>query len=127
VAADQPPRSLAPDLACPACAQRDALETIALQGLLAALAQRDAPLTAALHASAGLCLPHLRRALAQAPRAEVFDWLRDEAGQHLARLSAELSEFIRKNDYRFVGEAIGPEGDSWQRAVAALVGWRGRS
>jgi hypothetical protein len=125
VAAGQPPRSLQPELACPACAQRDQMEALALRALVEALARRDAPMQAALAASAGLCLVHLRGALALAGSAPAFDFLRDDARQHLARLAAELSEYIRKNDYRFAGEPFGAEGDSWQRAVAAMVGTRG--
>jgi hypothetical protein len=38
------------------------------------------------------------------------------------RLSAELSEFIRKKDHRFQNESFGPEGDAWLRAIEAVVG-----
>jgi len=38
------------------------------------------------------------------------------------RLLAQLSEFIRKNDYRFRDEPVGEEGDAWLRAIAALAG-----
>jgi hypothetical protein len=125
VAAGLPPRSLQAELGCPACAQRDQMEALAARALVEALARRDALMQAALAASAGLCLVHLRAALALAPNTAAFDFLRDDARQHLARLAAELSEYIRKNDYRFAGEPIGAEGDSWQRALAALVGTRG--
>jgi hypothetical protein len=125
VAADQAPRSLVPDLGCPACAQRDQMEALAARALVEALARHDRGMQAALAASAGLCLVHLRAALALAPNAAAFDWLCADARQHLTRLTAELAEYIRKNDYRFAGEAFGVEGDSWQRAVAALVGPRG--
>lgn len=48
-----------------------------------------------------------------------FDRLRDE---RLARLRAELREFIRKNDYRFRDEPWGDEKTAPQRAVAKLGG-----
>jgi len=70
-------------------------------------------------------LVHLRRALELAPNAAAFDRLRAASAEHLARLTAEVAEFIRKNDYRFVGEVFGPEGDSWRRALAAVIGARG--
>ena len=38
------------------------------------------------------------------------------------RLGGELSEFIRKQDYRFRDEPWGDEGNAWLRAAAALVG-----
>jgi hypothetical protein len=40
------------------------------------------------------------------------------------KLNDELTEFIRKNDYRFSKEGMGAERDSWKRAAAALVGNR---
>ena len=101
------------------------MEALAARALADALARRDAHMQAALAASAGLCLVHVRAALALASNAAAFDFLRDDARQHLARLAAELAEYIRKNDYRFAGEAFGAEGDSWQRALAAMVGTRG--
>jgi hypothetical protein len=40
----------------------------------------------------------------------------------LQRLHDELTEFIRKNDYRFSGEGMGPGRDSWVRAVEIVAG-----
>jgi hypothetical protein len=40
------------------------------------------------------------------------------------RLVGQLSESIRKSDYRFQGEAWGEESGAWLRAIAALVGAR---
>jgi len=37
-------------------------------------------------------------------------------------LHAELAELIRKNDYRFMKEGLGKEGDSWLRALAMVIG-----
>jgi hypothetical protein len=37
-------------------------------------------------------------------------------------LKGELRELIRKHDYRFIEQGFGREGDSWKRAVAAIVG-----
>ena len=37
-------------------------------------------------------------------------------------LLAELSEFIRKHDYRFTGEGMGEEGTSWIRAIEMVAG-----
>jgi len=72
-------------------------------------------------ASRGLCLPHVRAALAQAlPEAKRF--LMASESDKLARLSAELAEIIRKNDYRFREEPWGPEKDAWIRATGKLAG-----
>ena len=40
----------------------------------------------------------------------------------LEGLREELTEFIRKNDYRFKDEVMGAEGDSWRRAIVRLIG-----
>ena len=38
-------------------------------------------------------------------------------------LSSEgCDEFIRKNDYRFMSEGFGSEGDAWIRAIECLSG-----
>lgn len=97
---------------CPACAAerkaersyREALETLPLERLAPALEQ----------GRAFLCLTHLRA-------------VRDEERRALfrARLEAlldELSEFERKQDYRFRDEPVGAERDSWIRAIRALGG-----
>jgi hypothetical protein len=44
---------------------------------------------------------------------------------HLERLRDQLSEIVRKHDYRFRDEAYGAEADSWQRALALLSGEKG--
>jgi hypothetical protein len=41
---------------------------------------------------------------------------------HWESLIAELSEFVRKNDYRFQHEPVGREGSAWLRAVDAVSG-----
>jgi hypothetical protein len=40
----------------------------------------------------------------------------------LQRLDAQLSELIRKHDYRFKDEAKGPEMVSWKRAAGLVAG-----
>jgi len=44
--------------------------------------------------------------------------------EKLESLKAELTEFIRKNDYQFIAEGFGKEGDAWLRAVGLMVGSR---
>jgi hypothetical protein len=118
-------RAVSPHQTCPACAQREQMEDLALTAMLDGLARRDAPLEAALRRSAGLCLEHLRRALALARGAAQFEFLRELTRAKLRTLADEVGEFIRKNDYRFRHEGFGAEGDSWKRAVAMMVGERG--
>jgi hypothetical protein len=72
-------------------------------------------------AAGGLCLPHLQAVLGQASEAAARTLAEWQATAY-RRLRDELDELIRKHDYRFAGEPIGAEADSWQRAVAQIVG-----
>jgi len=84
---------------------------------------RDRDFQAALQTAAPLCLSHCARILEQ---------LRDKSYQKqfleiqqtkMEKLYRELSEFIRKHDYRFQEEGLSPEeADSWKRAVMLFVG-----
>ena len=71
--------------------------------------------------SSGLCLPHLERALRSAPR-QAYCFLVEAESEKLNRLLGELSEIIRKNDYRFREEPWGAERDAWMRATGKLKG-----
>ena len=110
---------LAAHEACPACTQRDDAVLRALA--IVAEHEGDVELADALAASDGLCLPHLRTALAQlsgAPLAQVLDRQR-EVWQ---ALDEELAEALRKHDYQFRDEGFGPEEHSWRRTVEAVAG-----
>jgi hypothetical protein len=109
---------LAPQRACPACERRRAAEQIYLDTLVEHLT--DDELLPALAGSAGLCLPHLRSALRRAPDEAVFARLRSAQLAIWGRLTAELDEFLRKQDHRFAREPVGAEGDAWARAVALV-------
>jgi len=117
-------QSLEPQAGCPACSHRDEMETTTLTAVVAGLGQ-DRGLQEALRAAGGLCLPHLRRAFQLARTAAAFETLQAMMRDQMATLLSELDEFIRKNDYRFQHEGFGPEGNSWRRAVAWLVGAEG--
>ena len=97
----------------------------AVQVLLDHLREPDT--LAAYSASDGLCLPHLRRALAEArPRhREAVASLAAAMSTRLQGLEAELAEYVRKHDYRFRGEAFGEERAAPARALARFVGERG--
>ena len=105
---------------CPACT----VETDVADTSLTMLAQRldDSDMGQAFAASQGLCLPHLRRALALAQDAHVVEVLPSKQARVLEGLAGELSEFIRKHDYRFTKEGLGAERDAYVRAIAILVG-----
>ena len=114
---------LEPQGECPACRQRRIMEDIYLNTLLRHL--DDGALAPALRTSAGLCLPHFRRALQLVRDEESFHRLVEVQLVCLERLHGELSELIRKHDYRFLGEGFGAEGDSWIRAIARVSGQKG--
>ncbi len=116
---------LQPQQPCPACKHREAMTASALSGLAEALAADDGRMLAALRKSAGLCLPHLRQALAAAQNRAAFEALVSLANERMDSLAQELDEFIRKNDHRFMPEGFGPEGDSWLRAIGWAAGAKG--
>lgn len=113
---------LKPQAQCPACTHRDKMLEFILKTMLEALGRGDDRLQSALKASDGLCLPHLRRALEISKSQTTPDFLLQQAGEKLSVLIGELNEFIRKNDYRFTGEGMGKEGDSWRRILAWMAG-----
>jgi hypothetical protein len=78
----------------------------------------------AFEPSAGLCLPHLRQALALTRDRTVFEALVKAQRAIWQQLEADLGEFIRKSDHRFHGEAWGEERDAWLRGIAAVSGNR---
>jgi hypothetical protein len=117
---------LSPQKACPACAQVSKMESIYLTTLLDHLraGPGDDSLLPDFEASDGLCLPHFRQALTLVRGEKAFDRLTAVQRSVWQRLVGELSENIRKSDYRFRDEPRGDEADAWLRAVAALVGPR---
>jgi Family of unknown function (DUF6062) len=113
---------LKPQAQCPACTHRKEMIEFILKTMLEALDRGDDRLQSALAASSGLCLPHLRYALELSQSAPASIFLRRQASGKLAALIGELNEFIRKHDYRFTGEGMGKEGDSWRRILAWMAG-----
>jgi hypothetical protein len=116
-------KRLQPTAECPVCAHRRTMEDIALGTLLQHIGEEK--LAAALAGSAGLCLPHFSRALERVDDTEALQQLVALQRHTLTELRDDLTEFIRKNDYRFRDEGFGKEGDSWRRAIAIVSGERG--
>lgn len=112
---------LAPQKPCPVCLKIESSESYYLAALRQHLTGPDT-LAPAYRASNGLCLPHFRRVLASTTDAETFTSLVEAQKEVWQRLSADLGEFIRKKDHRFQHENYGAEGDSWLRAIEAVVG-----
>ena len=113
-------RRLTPRRPCPACTVETDVADTSLQILVQHL--DDSEMGQAFAASQGLCLPHLRRALTLAKDSNVVETLLSKQARVFEGLAGELSEFIRKHDYRFSKEGFGAERDAWMRAIAILVG-----
>jgi hypothetical protein len=74
-------------------------------------------------ASDGLCLPHLRRALAYVPNEEAAYFLAKAAADRLTPLHADLKEYSRKHNWKDRNEPKYPwEQASWIRASAFFGG-----
>jgi hypothetical protein len=86
---------------------------------------RESEAAAAFRGSAGLCLVHLDRGAEMARNKAALNCLLKLERELLRALDADLSEFARKHDYRFRGEKVGAEGDSWIRAIGLVAGKQG--
>lgn len=115
-------QALTPKGPCPVCQQGEIAADRVMATLLEGLVKED--FVAALAASQGLCLPHLRQVCEHLPAGRELETL---VGIHRAKISAlraELSEIIRKYDYRFSQEPVGDEREAWRRVVNLAVGRR---
>jgi hypothetical protein len=112
-----------PHLACPACRVRERYERIYLGVLLDHLGAEE--FTRALQSAGGLCLVHLDRARVTTRNMRALERLSEVQNACMQSLLEELSEFIRKHDYRFTGEGMGEEGTSWIRAIEMVAGKQG--
>jgi hypothetical protein len=107
---------------CPVCEHRDETTRRVLSVLVEELEKPQ--MSDALEASDGLCLPHLRMTLEQVKEVSACETLINLHREKLENLSAELGEFIRKNDYQAIKEGFGREGDAWLRAISMIAGSR---
>jgi hypothetical protein len=115
-------RRLAPTAGCPACRLEGDAERRAAKTLLKHMGTSE--VADAFSTSSGLCVPHFQLALSHAGTGDAST-LAAWQGAALRRLRDELDELIRKHDYRFRSEPITEaEADSWERAVASVVGER---
>lgn len=115
--------ALAPAGPCLACRARETAERMYLRTLVDHAGDPD--IVAGFERSGGLCVRHLRGSIEQARNEEAIEQILDMQSKAWEHLRDNLSEFIRKHDYRFRDESLEAEGDSWIRAVAAISGGRG--
>jgi len=112
---------LSPAARCHVCRTLDDSERTHLKWLVRGVG--DAKFRDWYAASDGLCLPHLRRALAYVKDEEAVAFLVEVAKAKLKPLLADLREYLRKRDWNNRSEPKHPwEQASWVRAVAFLTG-----
>ena len=107
---------------CHACAAEMEAGVRYTEALAAGLERAE--VWASVEAEERLCLDHVVGVMVRAKPAVALRFQELEAVR-MERIQAELEEFIRKNDYRFRGEAWGKERDAWQRALLKLSRPRG--
>ncbi|MBN2084591.1 MAG: hypothetical protein JW748_05150 [Anaerolineales bacterium] len=117
---DFPARDDNPD--CLACKVERETEQGVMNTLVEVLRAGDGRMVAAVEGNEGFCLYHLGLARTMEHGGRIDPILRRHGLRRAERLLAELSEFIRKSDYRFTREQMGGEGDSWMRAVGWVTG-----
>jgi len=108
---------------CPACVWLAATESMLIDTMTGELLEPS--FRSAFEASAGLCLPHVRQALAHASTEEAFSLVRDHTIALEITLIAQLGKIIRKHDYRFREESAGDEVGAAARAVGHVIGFHG--
>ncbi|MBI5671550.1 MAG: hypothetical protein HZC41_26460 [Chloroflexi bacterium] len=111
---------LEPERPCPVCESVAETEKMYLDTLNTYLGNER--FQSAFRDSAGLCLPHFRAALRQVADADALERLLTLQTTIWQQLKRELETFITKNDYRYAGDPMGVERDSWLRAISTLAG-----
>jgi len=83
----------------------------------------DEQLVAALEASTGgVCLPHVRRVLRKLQASASAQQFLTMQVKKWRALQADIELFIQQNEDNVPQQAMGNEGDSWQRAIRYLSG-----
>ena len=113
---------------CPACLPLLESNASRIETFIQMIVQSET-FSNVLKESRGLCLPHLvevtqsaSRRLDQHSFAYVLKTLLPLQASSFTRIDFELSEFIRKHDYRFAKEGFGPEADVVERGILKLIG-----
>lgn len=115
--------ALEPDEPCPVCHKNNENE-ISYVGVFSDHLG-DEKLQHAFRESSGLCLVHFQKVLQQTADVDNARFLVEIQAGIWEELRADLAEFVRKYDYKNVGEKMGKEGDSWVRAVGQIGGGKG--
>jgi hypothetical protein len=114
-------RALRPQAPCPGCRQTAESEASACVSFATALKEPSFFDAFAAHA-VGLCLPHLRNVAARIGDPALVARMAQAHVARLAATEADLSEVIRKYDYRFNREPHGPEFEAPLRSIEQMGG-----
>jgi hypothetical protein len=112
---------LEPSAPCPACVYTANVEKDMAESFAGALAHADF-LEALRHHEMGLCLPHFRKVLALVTQPPLLRILVQSHQAKLESTLADLSEVIRKYDYRNKDETRGDEFKVPARSVEQAAG-----
>ncbi len=105
---------------CPACTSEEQNRNNKIETFLEWI--DDDELKRQFESGVGFCKEHLFAVIKQAKKPKTCSYIIEAHFEKYSRLLFELDEFIRKNDYKFVKEEFGKEGNSWLRAIKMLVG-----
>lgn len=117
-------QAVSPTKECPACIIQHQTEETYVDILLDNLAEEQ--MQAAFEKSDGLCLPHLRLALAITKDQETFTRLISVERKVFRELLDNLDEMIHRSDYRYMN-GLAQVGDAWIHAMSHVAGREGLS
>lgn len=119
------PYNLAPAADCYVCEIGGGSAAYALEVLIGTLEDQEIEILHPYQSSDGLCLPHLRSALAQSypEQTRASRILIDHVQKRVIALQAHLAEYIRKHGWDARFDWITPEEyASWSKAIAFFSG-----
>jgi len=114
-------RELEPAAPCPACDYTLKLEGSMAGAFAKGLAHREF-MDAYRRHEMGLCLPHFRQALCLISAPGLLQAAVQAQEACISRTCTDLTEVIRKNDYRYIDEPKGPEFQAPARSVEQVWG-----
>lgn len=119
-AAQQVTKLLGRPASCAACRVLRETETAQVRQLLTRIATRDG--RAAYTSAEGLCLPHLRTALASAGDRELARFLLQEQLRRLEEIAEDMRSYTLKRDAFRRGLLNTLEKTAWRRALVQMAG-----
>ena len=105
---------------CPACRIIEKTEKTYIEKISEYISDED--LKEKYLQSRGLCMNHFYKTYDCIVKEEARKFLKEDQLKRLQLISQELTEYIRKQDYRFKDTPLGNEIDSWLRAIQCYAG-----